>query len=282
MIYETAPAKINLTLDTLFKRDDGYHEIAMIMTTVDLNDRLSFQKRKDKKIVVDIEHNYVPNDHKNLAYRAAQLMLETYDLNEGVTITIDKDIPVSAGLAGGSADAAATLRGINRLFNLDKSLHELSDLGIQIGTDIPFCIYNRTAVCKGRGEKIRFLKKPPSAWVVLAKPNLGISSADVFKALDLDDAHHVDTEMCEKAIVEGDYKQLCESLSNRLEPVSMSMHPEIEKIKNNMLQCGADAALMSGSGPTVYGLAQKESQAKKIYNAVNGCCNEVYLVRLLG
>ena len=101
MIYETAPAKINLTLDTLFKRDDGYHEIAMIMTTVDLNDRLSFQKEKIK-IVVDIEHNYVPNDHKNLAYRAAQLMMETYDLNEGVTITIDKDIPVSAGLAGGS------------------------------------------------------------------------------------------------------------------------------------------------------------------------------------
>ena len=229
MIYETAPAKINLTLDTLFKRDDGYHEIAMIMTTVDLNDRLSFQKEKIK-IVVDIEHNYVPNDHKNLAYRAAQLMMETYDLNEGVTITIDKDIPVSAGLAGGSADAAATMRGINRLFNLDKSLHELSDLGIQIGTDIPFCIYNRTAVCKVEVKRYAF-KEPPSAWVVLAKPNLGISSADVFKALDLDDAHHVDTEMCEKAIVEGDYKQLCESLSNRLEPVSMSMHPEIKNKK---------------------------------------------------
>ena len=105
-------------------------------------------------------------------------------------------------------------------------------------------------------------KKPPSAWVVLAKPNLGISSADVFKALDLDDAHHVDTEMCEKAIVEGDYKQLCESLSNRLEPVSMSMHPEI-KNKNNMLQCGADGALMSGSGPTVYGLAQKKAKRKR-------------------
>ena len=155
MIYETAPAKINLTLDTLFKRDDGYHEIAMIMTTVDLNDRLSFQKEKIK-IVVDIEHNYVPNDHKNLAYRAAQLMMETYDLNEGVTITIDKDIPVSAGLAGGSADAAATMRGINRLFNLDKSLHELSDLGIQIGTDIPFCIYNRTAVCKVEVKRYAF------------------------------------------------------------------------------------------------------------------------------
>jgi len=282
MIYETAPAKINLTLDTLFKRDDGYHEIAMVMTTVDLNDRLSFQKRKDKKIVVDIEHNYVPDDHKNLAYRAAKLMMDTYNLEQGVTITIDKDIPVSAGLAGGSADAAASMRGINQLFNLNRSLKELSDLGIQIGTDIPFCIYNKTAICEGRGEKITFLNKPPSAWVILAKPDLGISSPDVFRALNLNEVHHVDTRMCEEAITTGDYQMLCQSLSNRLEPVSMAMHPEIKKIKNNMLQCGADGALMSGSGPTVYGLAQKESQAKKIYNAVNGCCNEVYLVRLLG
>lgn len=282
MIYETAPAKINLTLDTLFKRDDGYHEIAMVMTTVDLNDRLSFQKRKDKKIVVEIEHNYVPDDHKNLAYRAAKLMMDTYNLEQGVTITIDKDIPVSAGLAGGSADAAASMRGINRLFNLNRPLKELSDLGIQIGTDIPFCIYNKTAICEGRGEKITFLNKPPSAWVILAKPDLGISSPDVFRALNLNEVHHVDTRMCEEAITTGDYQMLCQSLSNRLEPVSMAMHPEIKKIKNNMLQCGADGALMSGSGPTVYGLAQKESQAKKIYNAVNGCCNEVYLVRLLG
>ena len=116
MIYETAPAKINFTLDTLFKRDDGYHEIEMVMTTVDLNDRLSFEKRTDNKIVVDIEHNYVPNDNKNLAYKAADLMFERFNINEGVTISIDKDIPVSAGLAGGSADAAATMRGLNRLF----------------------------------------------------------------------------------------------------------------------------------------------------------------------
>ena len=155
MIYETAPAKINLTLDTLFKRDDGYHEIAMIMTTVDLNDRLSFQKEKIK-IVVDIEHNYVPNDHKNLAYRAAQLMMETYDLNEGVTITIDKDIPVSAGLAGGSADAAATMRGINRLFNLDKSLHELSDLGIQIEQTFRFASITELLYAKVEVKRYAF------------------------------------------------------------------------------------------------------------------------------
>ena len=133
MIYETAPAKINFTLDTLFKRDDGYHEIEMVMTTVDLNDRLSFEKRTDNKIVVDIEHNYVPNDNKNLAYKAADLMFERFNINEGVTISIDKDIPVSAGLAGGSADAAATMRGLNRLFGLGQSLDALAALGIQIG-----------------------------------------------------------------------------------------------------------------------------------------------------
>ena len=282
MIYETAPAKINFTLDTLFKRDDGYHEIEMIMTTVDLNDRLSFQKRDDKKIVVEIEHNFVTDDHKNLAYKAAELMTKTYDLKQGVTITIDKDIPVSAGLAGGSADAAATMRGMNRLFNLNLSLDELCALGSQIGTDVSFCIYNKTAYCTGRGEKVTFLNKPPSAWVVLAKPNLGISSPDVFKALDLNFTHKVFTQNCIEALKKSDYKKLCTSLSNRLEPISMEMHPEIKKIKENMIQCGADGALMSGSGPTVYGLAQKESQAKNIYNAVNGCCNEVYLVRLLG
>ena len=126
------------------------------------------------------------------------------------------------------------------------------------------------------------MNKPPSAWVVLAKPNLGISSPDVFKALDLNFTHEVFTQNCIEALKRSDYKKLCSSLSNRLEPISMEMHPEIRKIKENMIQCGADGALMSGSGPTVYGLAQKESQAKNIYNAVNGCCNEVYLVRLLG
>ena len=153
MIYETAPAKINFTLDTLFKRDDGYHEIEMVMTTVDLNDRLSFEKRTDNKIVVDIEHNYVPNDNKNLAYKAADLMFERFNINEGVTISIDKDIPVSAGLAGGSADAAATMRGLNRLFGLGQSLDALVALGIQIGTDIPFVFITKLLCVRGVASK---------------------------------------------------------------------------------------------------------------------------------
>ena len=161
-------------------------------------------------------------------------------------------------------DAAATMRGINRLFRLGKSLDDLSALGIQIGTDIPFCIYNKTAVCTGRGEKVTFLDKPPSAWVVLAKPDLGISSPDVFKALNLNEQHVVYNDLCKQALKTNDFQLLCKSLSNRLEPISISMHPEIKKLKDNMLQCGADGALMSGSGPTVYALAQKERQAKNI------------------
>lgn len=282
MIYETAPAKINLTLDTLFKRDDGFHEVEMIMTTIDLNDRLSFELRQDNKIVVDVEQTYVPSNSKNLAYKAAELMKRTYNLQQGITITIDKNIPVSAGLAGGSTDAAATMRGMNRLYKLNRPLEELCELGISIGTDIPFCIYGKTALCKGKGEKINFLNKPPSAWVVVAKPNIGISSPDIFKKLDLSHLQTINTEDCKTALNTGNYELLCSSLSNQLEPVSSKVCPEILKIKRNMLKSGADGAVMSGSGPTVYGLTQKERQARHVYNAVNGCCNEVYLVRLLG
>ena len=282
MIIETAPAKINFTLDTLFKRPDGYHEVEMIMSTIDLNDRLSFELRQDRRIVVEVEQNYVPTDSKNLAYRAAKLMTDTYHLKQGVTITLDKDIPVSAGLGGGSSDAAATLRGINRLFDLGCSMEELRQLAIQIGTDVPFCVQGHTAFCTGKGEHIQPLNKPPSAWVIVAKPDLGISSPDIFRTLNLEEKHEVYTQSCLQALEIGDYERLCRSLSNRLEPISGEKHHEILKIKGNMLRSGADGAVMSGSGPTVYALAQKERQAKKVFNAVSGCCNEVYLVRLLG
>lgn len=282
MIYETASAKINLTLDTLFKREDGYHEVEMIMTTIDLNDRLSFEKRQDGKIVLHVDETYIPSDERNLAYRAALLMKETYQIKEGVTITLEKNIPVAAGLAGGSSDAAATMRGMNRLFELNRSLDELSELSAEIGSDIPFCVYGTTALCQGRGEKIMLLDRPPSSWVIVAKPQSGLSTPDIYQGLDLNQPFEVHTEDCMRAIENNDYIGVCESLSNRLEPVSMDLQPEIQKIKENMLNNGADGALMSGSGPTVYGFAQRERQARHIYNAICGCCNDVYLVRTLG
>ncbi|EGQ1688403.1 4-(cytidine 5'-diphospho)-2-C-methyl-D-erythritol kinase [Staphylococcus pseudintermedius] len=282
MIYETAPAKINLTLDTLYKRDDGYHEVEMIMTTIDLSDRLSFEKRNDSRIVLKVDETFIPSDDRNLAYRAALLMKETYQIKQGVTITLEKNIPVAAGLAGGSSDAAATMRGMNRLFELNRSLDELSELSAAIGSDVPFCVYGTTAFCKGRGEILEILPKTPSAWVIVAKPQAGLSTPEIYGGLDLSQPFPVHTEQCLKAIEENDYDALCKSLSNRLEPVSMQLQPEIAKIKTNMLNNGADGALMSGSGPTVYGFAQRERQARHIFNAVSGCCNDVYLVRTLG
>ncbi|EGQ2723415.1 4-(cytidine 5'-diphospho)-2-C-methyl-D-erythritol kinase [Staphylococcus pseudintermedius] len=282
MIYETAPAKINLTLDTLYKRDDGYHEVEMIMTTIDLSDRLSFEKRNDSRIVLKVDETFIPSDDRNLAYRAALLMRETYQIKQGVTITLEKNIPVAAGLAGGSSDAAATMRGMNRLFELNRSLDELSELSAAIGSDVPFCVYGTTALCKGRGEILEILPKTPSAWVIVAKPQAGLSTPEIYGGLDLSQPFPVHTEQCLKAIEENDYDALCKSLSNRLEPVSMQLQPEIAKIKTNMLNNGADGALMSGSGPTVYGFAQRERQARHIFNAVSGCCNDVYLVRTLG
>ncbi|MDF0310955.1 4-(cytidine 5'-diphospho)-2-C-methyl-D-erythritol kinase [Staphylococcus pseudintermedius] len=282
MIYETAPAKINLTLDTLYKRDDGYHEVEMIMTTIDLSDRLSFEKRNDSRIVLKVDETFIPSDDRNLAYRAALLMKETYQIKQGVTITLEKNIPVAAGLAGGSSDAAATMRGMNRLFELNRSLDDLSELSAAIGSDVPFCVYGTTALCKGRGEILEILPKTPSAWVIVAKPQAGLSTPEIYGGLDLSQPFPVHTEQCLKAIEENDYDALCKSLSNRLEPVSMQLQPEIAKIKTNMLNNGADGALMSGSGPTVYGFAQRERQARHIFNAVSGCCNDVYLVRTLG
>ncbi|MDK3702858.1 4-(cytidine 5'-diphospho)-2-C-methyl-D-erythritol kinase [Staphylococcus pseudintermedius] len=282
MIYETAPAKINLTLDTLYKRDDGYHEVEMIMTTIDLSDRLSFEKRNDSRIVLKVDETFIPSDDRNLAYRAVLLMKETYQIKQGVTITLEKNIPVAAGLAGGSSDAAATMRGMNRLFELNRSLDELSELSAAIGSDVPFCVYGTTALCKGRGEILEILPKTPSAWVIVAKPQAGLSTPEIYGGLDLSQPFPVHTEQCLKAIEENDYDALCKSLSNRLEPVSMQLQPEIAKIKTNMLNNGADGALMSGSGPTVYGFAQRERQARHIFNAVSGCCNDVYLVRTLG
>lgn len=282
MIYETAPAKINLTLDTLYKREDGYHEVEMIMTTIDLNDRLTFECRDDDEIIIDVEHNFVPSDHRNLAYKAAKLMQDRYNIKKGVKISLEKSIPISAGLAGGSSDAAATFRGLNELWGINESLETLSELASEIGSDISFCIYGKTALCQGRGEKITHLPKPPSAWVVIAKPDIGVSTPEIYGALDLENKDEVQTQACLKAIENNDYASMCQSLGNSLEKVTMQLYPEVEKLKNTMSNTGVDAALMSGSGPTIYGFVQKERQAKQVYNALMGCCNDVYIARLLG
>ncbi len=171
-----APAKINLTLDVLGKRTDGYHEVEMVMTTVDLSDRLELTVLDTDEIRIQSEHAYVPNDHRNLAYRAAELLRKRFGIKEGVEIVLDKQIPVAAGLAGGSSDAAATLRGMNELFDLGLSLEELAELGAAVGSDVSFCVMGGTAIARGRGEQLETIPSPPPCYVVLAKPKIGVSN----------------------------------------------------------------------------------------------------------
>ncbi|WP_404335700.1 4-(cytidine 5'-diphospho)-2-C-methyl-D-erythritol kinase [Planococcus rifietoensis] len=281
MLYIKAPAKINLTLDVLYKRPDNYHEIEMIMTTVDLADRIGLQGTA-KGIHIQSADRFVPNDSRNLAYQAAQLIKDTFNIKTGVIISLDKQIPVAAGLAGGSSDAAATLKGLNQLWQLNLSLDELAELGAKIGSDVSFCVYGGTALATGRGEVIEELPAPPHCWVILAKPSLGVSTADVYGAFDPDKADHPDTRAMIAALREGDYEAMCDNLGNALESVTMNMHPEVGQIKEQMIKFGADAVLMSGSGPTVFGLVNQEARIPRIYNGLRGFCSEVYVVRLLG
>ena len=281
MHIETAPAKINLTLDTLYKRDDGFHEVQMVMTEVDLNDRLTFTKRKDKNIILETDHQFIPTDKRNLVYQAAELMRETYNISSGVHIEIEKNIPVSAGMAGGSTDAAATFRGLNKIFNIGASLDELAELSSQLGSDIPFCVYGGTALATGRGEKIKRLKKPPNAWVVIAKPPISVSTKLIYKHLKSGKHAPRSMDMVE-AIQNSDYQSMIKCMKNDLQAVTKSKYAKVNFLLHKMQEHGADKAMMSGSGPTVYGIVQKERQSRKLFNAMRGFCDEVYRVRLRG
>ncbi|WP_017434471.1 4-(cytidine 5'-diphospho)-2-C-methyl-D-erythritol kinase [Saccharococcus caldoxylosilyticus] len=277
-----APAKINLSLDVLHKRPDGYHEVKMVMTTIDLADRIELIPRADDAIQIISQNRFVPDDHRNLAYQAAKLLKETFSIKQGVAISITKHIPVAAGLAGGSSDAAATLRGLNKLWDLGLTLDELAELGAQIGSDVSFCVYGGTAIATGRGEKITPIPSPPPCWVVLAKPSIGVSTAEVYRNLKVKEVVHPDVDAMVEAIGRQDYFAICQLVGNVLEEVTLKMHPEVAHIKEQMRRFGADAVLMSGSGPTVFGLVQHDSRMQRIYNGLRGFCEQVFAVRLLG
>ncbi|SFK57726.1 4-diphosphocytidyl-2-C-methyl-D-erythritol kinase [Halobacillus dabanensis] len=281
-ILEKAPAKINLSLDVLHKRPDGFHEVEMVMTTVDLADRVELTLLQGDKITVESESRFVPNDERNLAYRAAKLIKDRFGVKQGVKIFIEKNIPVAAGLAGGSSDAAAVLRGVNRMWELNLSLDELAELGAEIGSDVSFCVFGGTALATGRGEKIQAIPAPPPCWVVLSKPTIGVSTQSVYQRLDVEDAEHPDTKAMVEALKEGDYEGICANVGNTLEGVTLAMHEEVGQIKEQMKQAGADAVLMSGSGPTVFSLVEQDARAQRIYNSLKGFCTEVYMVRMLG
>ncbi|SDS79954.1 4-diphosphocytidyl-2-C-methyl-D-erythritol kinase [Paenibacillaceae bacterium GAS479] len=281
-IYEKAPAKINLLLDVLRKREDGFHEVEMIMTMVDLSDRLEMEELQRDAIIISSQAGYIPLDEKNLAFQAARLIKERYDVKKGVYIHLDKKIPVAAGLAGGSSDAAAALRGLNRLWKLGIPEEELCLLGAELGSDVPFCVTGGTALATGRGEKLEPIETPPSCWVVLAKPPINVSTADVYGRFRVDAVkQHPSLDGMMSAIRSGSFNGVCDELGNVLEDVTLQLYPEVRMLKESMLKLGADGVLMSGSGPTVFGLVSKEAKLARIYNGLRGFCKEVYVVRML-
>ncbi|GAB7387222.1 4-(cytidine 5'-diphospho)-2-C-methyl-D-erythritol kinase [Bacillaceae bacterium] len=278
-----APAKINLTLDVLGKRTDGYHEVEMVVTTIDLADRLELTLREDGRITLDCSASYVPTDERNHAYQAAKKMQEHFGVSAGVHIKLEKAIPVAAGLAGGSSDAAAVIKGLNRLWRLGLSTAEMAEIGAMIGSDVPFCIYGGTALARGRGEIVTPLPKIPPCWVVLAKPPIGVSTAEVYRRLNLEAIEkHPNNERMIRAIQASDFAGICRELGNVLENVTFEMHPEVRRMKEQMIRLGGTGVLMSGSGPTVFALVQKESKVHRIYNGLRGFCKDVYAVRTLG
>lgn len=263
-----AYAKINLGLDVLGRLENGYHEVKMVMQTVGIYDELSFEKA-ESGIVVTTDSGELPTDENNLIYKAAKLMMETYGIREGVRIHLQKNIPIAAGMAGGSTDAAATMKGINRLFDLDCSLQELMELGVKIGADVPYCILGGTALAEGIGEKLTALPPAPECFLLVAKPDINVSTKYVYEHLDAEGvSEHPDIDGMVRAIEEGSLDGVIKRLGNVLENVTIKAHPIIEEIKDRMKELGAVGSLMSGSGPTVFAMytdkEKAENAAKRI------------------
>ncbi len=252
--------KINLALDVLYKRDDGYHEINTLMQQIDLKDRIII-KNREKGIEIQCNDKDVPLDNTNLVYRAWEKIIEKTGVNKGAHIIIDKKIPVAAGLAGGSSNGAAVLKGLNLLWNLNLSEKELMEIGLEIGADIPFCILGGTAWGKGVGEKLIRLKKFSNKMVLLANMGIPISTASVYSNLNLNGTNtRICIEEMIKHIEEDNLPKLAENMANIMEEVVIKEYPIVEEIKRDMIKYGALGSIMSGSGPTVFGLFDDEEK----------------------
>ena len=279
---ERAPAKINLTLDVLFKRDDNYHELEMVMSSVDLSDHLTFTPLKEDIIQVFTNKAFLPVDRRNHVHQAAKLIKKEYGIHTGIRIEIEKKIPVAAGLGGGSTDAAATLRALNQIWNLNLQTEELIDLGMRVGTDVPYSIVGGTAFVSGRGENVRSIAPIPPCWIVLAKPKLSVSTKTVFRALEVEQLkYQPSSRIVEKAIESNNYEEMVKHLGNALEHITFQRHPQLPQLKERMLRYGMDGVTMSGSGPTIIGFSQNYSRAKRVYNSLRGFCEEVYITRTI-
>lgn len=264
-------AKINLGLDVLDTLPNGYHSLKMIMQTISLHDTLYFEKRKKPSIILKANLPYLPTNEKNIVYQAIRLFKETTKIYDGIFCTITKHIPVAAGMAGGSGNAAAALKAMDLLYGTHLTTEQLCEMGVKLGADVPYCITGGTALAEGIGDVLTPLPSPPRAKVLIVKPSVSVSTGEVYKNLRLDESTvHPDIDSCISAIKEGSLKKLCDNLGNVLEDVTVGLHPVISEIKTKMKELGADGTLMSGSGPTVFGLFEDDTAAQTAFEYYSG------------
>ncbi|OON98063.1 MAG: 4-(cytidine 5'-diphospho)-2-C-methyl-D-erythritol kinase [Epulopiscium sp. Nele67-Bin005] len=271
-----AKAKINLTLDVVGKREDGYHNLRMIMQTINLHDTIQITKTKSPKIQVKSNISWLPTDEKNIAYKAAQLFIEETGIKNGVYIDILKRIPVAAGLAGGSSNAATVLVGLNKMFKTGYTKRQLMEMGVKLGADVPFCILRGTVLAEGIGEVLTVLKPLPYTHILLVKPNISVSTQHIYQSLSVPDIRvHPQTNKVVKAIGRSDTKYIFSHMENVLQEVTIAQYPQIEKIKKTMIEQGAVASMMSGSGPTVFGIFNTKEDCIRVASYFR----EVYRLR---
>ncbi len=278
-----ALAKINLGLDVVRRRGDGYHEVRMIMQTIHLFDRLQIMRNRSGKITMSANLSFLPTNENNLVYKAAKLLKEEFLIRDGIHVKLYKHIPVAAGMAGGSTDAAAVLYGLNRMFDLGLSKEELMQRGVRLGADVPYCVMRGTALAEGIGEKLTALPPMVKCPVLIAKPQIGVSTRFVYENLKLNEQTlHPDIDRLQADIAAKDLHAIAADMGNVLETVTIPNYPVIAQIKEHMQKHGALNAMMSGSGPTVFGLFEKESTAAAAYEAMrsSGLAKQIYLTSI--
>ncbi|MBU5473674.1 4-(cytidine 5'-diphospho)-2-C-methyl-D-erythritol kinase [Roseburia sp. MSJ-14] len=278
-----ALAKINLGLDVIRRREDGYHEVKMIMQTIRLYDRIVMRKRREPKIQVKTNLFYLPENENNLVYKAAKLLIEEFKIQQGVQIDLQKFIPVAAGMAGGSSDAAAVLYGMNRMFHLGLSLEELMERGVKIGADVPYCLMRGTALAEGIGEQLTKLSPVPQCKILIAKPAISVSTKFVYENLKLDEnTVHPDIDLLIQDIETKNLADMAAHMGNVLESVTIPNYPVIAQIKEQMIKDGALNAMMSGSGPTVFGIFDDKEKAEVAYKRMleGNLAKQVYLTEV--
>ena len=264
-----ALGKINLGLDVLGRRENGYHDVRMVMQTLYLYDNVTLQKKSAPGIEIDSNLFYLPNDEDNIAWKAAKLLIDEFDIKDGIRIHLDKHIPVAAGMAGGSSNAAAVLYGMNQMFRLGLSQNELMERGVKIGADVPYCLLRGTALAEGIGDKLRALPACPDCYVLIGKPAISVSTKFVYENLHANELeYHPEIDKMLDAIQWHNLNKIADCMGNVLETVTIPHYPVIQKIKDHMKEHGALNAMMSGSGPTVFGLFDDKATAENACEAL--------------